>query len=355
MDNNLGGDPAYHKGSNSCSPFWLTNIGLTWVNGINSRKRQRKDWIDEKSFQESMTKLKNEYEDSKRLLDTAFQLRIKEQQREYAVIQTDLKLDLDIQKDEVAMFIKGWPLKLSLQAVQEMRRNLKSLPEFLTVIIASHDNALGKGDPLRHIYDGNMGIVDNVKRVLTGLGISSGNILRFRDGDVPTGGAALANIFAMMSNLPVVMIMPRVDRANKKLIVSAGCWYPTSKIPMQRRIFELDYSEVRMTNDAGYLKEKQKEIETAYLAITGTSNDIYSLVAFGKTPRFAQFCVEEGLLESYPNIGEFIRNEYRSIFDSNQTTVRIGGVERNVLPIIFDDKNRTNIETQIKAVLNALS
>lgn len=355
MDQNMSGETSHHSSFGSCSPFWVTNIGLSLINGATSREQQRNDWNDEKEFQERMMRLKNQHEDTKEILESAFKLRLKEQQRAYSNIQSELKLDLDLQKDELSMFIKGWPLKLSLQAVQEMRQSQEGLPTALTIVIASHDNALPKGDPMSHIYDGNLGIVDNIQRMLNEVGMPKKNILRFREGDVPTGGAALANIYAMFSNLPTVIIMPRVDRANKLLIVSVGCWSPTSRMPMQRKVFELEYNEAMMTNDAKYKIAKQKEIEAAYLSIAGTSNDTYSLTVFGESPRFAKFCIEKKLCEEFPVVGKFIKNEYRSILDSKETSLSVAGKEYDVAPIVFDDKFREKLESEIHIVLNSLS
>lgn len=355
MEQNMSKGTLHQSGFGSCSPFWVTNIALSLINGIASREKQWKEWNDEKEFQERMSQLKNQHEDAKEILDTAFKLRLKEQQRAYSNIQSELKLNLDMQKDELSMFIKGWPLKLSLQAVQEMRQSQESLPTALTIVIASHDGALTKGDPMTHIYDGISGIVDNIQRVLNKIGIPPKNVLRFRKGNVPTGGAALANIYAMFSNIPSVIIMPRVDRTNKSLIVSVGCWSPTSRMPMQRKVFELEYNEAMMANDAGYRIAKQKEIETAYLAIAGSSNDAYSLTIFGESPRFAKYCIDNKICDEFPLIGEFIKREYSSILDSKETSVSVAGKEFDTMSILFDYKLREKLESGIHNILNSLS
>ena len=353
MDHNMK-ETLHHSGVGSCSPFWITNIGLTLLNGGTSREKQLKDWNDEKEFQERMTRLRNQYEDTKEILESAFKIRLNELRTAYSNIQSEIKLDLDLQKEELGMFFRDWPLKLSLQAVQ-MYQSQNNLPSALIIVIASHDNALSKGDPMSHIYNGNSGIVDNIQRILKEVGIPQKNILRFREGDFPRGGAALANIYAMFSNLPALIIMPRVDRVNKSLIVSVGCWSPTSRIPMQRKVFELEYNEAMMANDANYKIAKQKEIETAYLSIAGTSNDIYSLTVFGESPKFAKFCIENKICEKYPLVGKFIKNEYRSALDSKETILRVAGKEYEVMPFIFDDIFRKKIESEIHNVLNSLS
>lgn len=335
----------------SCWVYWITNSALSIVNGLSSRNKQKKDWNAEKDFQQDTTELKNQYENAKEVLETAFKLRLRDLQREYSDIQSELKLDLELQKDELSMFRRGWPLKLSLQVVQEMRRTQTALPSSLTVIIASHDNALPKGDPMTHIYDGNSGIVDTVQRTLNNLGIPKKNVLRFREDNVATGGAALANIYAMLSNFPTVVVMPRVDRDNKQLVVSIGCWSPASVIPMQRKVFELDYNEAMMCNDTAYRIAKQKEIETAYLSIAGSASDIYSLVVFGRSPRFARYVIERNLCGEYPVIGEFVKNEYRSILDPNQTRINIDGKEKDMTALLLNDK----ITSEVVDVINSLS
>lgn len=354
MDSNITGKSS-HTGGSSCSPFWVTNIGLSLINGEAAREKQLSDWKDDKKFNEEITRLKNQYEDAKEILETAFKLRLKYQQREYSNIQSELKLDLDKQKDELSMFIKGWPLKLALQVVQEMRQTQTTLPSALSIIVASHDNALTKGDPLTQIYDGNAGMVDNIQRMLNNLGVPRKNILRFREGDVPKGGAALANIYAMMSNLPTVIIMPRVDRINKRIVICVGCWSPTSRIPLQRRLFELEYDEAIMIHDSKYRMAKQKEIETAYISIAGTSNDIYSLIVNGESPQFAKYCTENNFCSEYPIIKEFVINEYQSLLNSHETSVSIKGKECDIMPIVFKDEIRTKFESEIRNVINSLT
>lgn len=354
MDQNIADSTRQHS-SGSCSPFWITNICLSLINGESARERQYADLKDDKEYQDRITRLKNQYEDTKEIMETAFKLHLKEQQREYSNIQTELKLDLDLQKDEVRMFRKGWPLKLSLQALQEIRHQQNSLPESLNIIIASHENALAKGDPLTQIYDGYDGLVDNIQSILSSMGIQSKSVLRFREGDFPKGGAALANIYAMMSNMPSVMLMPRVDRTNKKLVISIGCWAPSSIIPMQRKIFELDYHEAMMINDAQYRIKKQKEIETAYLSIAGISNDMYSLTVFGKVPIFGKYCADMGICQKYPLIGEYIKGEYSSLLDSAQTKIRIAGRDYDSMPILFNEETRKKIESYIRDILKSLN
>lgn len=339
----------------SCSPFWVTNIFLLVFNGKAARRKQLADGKTERKFQESISEQKNRLEDTKEIIETAFKLRMKEQQREYSNIQSELKLNLDLQKDEVRMFIKGWPLKLSLQAMQELRLSQTDIPSSLSIVIANHNGAAKKGDPLAQIYDGNSGIIDHIQPILGKMGIPGTSILRFKTEEVVTGGAALANIYAMMSNFPTVVIMPRVDKLNQKLIVSIGCWYPNTIMPAQRKVFVLDYNESRMSGNTEYRIAKQAELETSYIAVAAVMNDIYSLMLTGTTPRFPSYAIAKSLHKQYPHIADFMRREYKSLVEGNETKVFIDGEEYDAANLLFDDERKSKIRGEIHNIIESLN
>lgn len=340
-----------HSNSGSCSPFWITNIVMSFINGRSSRKKQLEDATDDLAFQARIAQMKEDFEDAKAELERSFKLSLAERKNDYSDIQTQLKLDLDKEKDELRMFIKGWPLKLSLQAVQNLRLSAipksederASVPSSLYIIVANHAVASSKGDPLGCIYDGNGGIVDSIQSTLEGFGIPPSRILRFKEGSKSSGGAALGNIFSMMSTFPSVVIMPRVDNLNRKLLISAGYWYPGSQMPSQRKVFVLDYDTFRMVNSAKYKEEKQKEIENCYTSIAAVMNDCYALITAGKTPLYPSYAADNGIPAKYPHINAFMRGEYASLLDDNETTVMINGHELNAANFVLDDKSKENI------------
>lgn len=339
------------KGSGfNCSPYWVTSMGLSLVNGYFSRGRQYSDAQKEKEFQDELRRLKESHEDRKTLLEENFKVQLQHQQWEYAEIQNSLKLDLDKEKDELRMFVKGWPLKSSLQAINNIRNKQINLPTSLYVVIASH-SAGTKNDSLSMLYDGDSGIVDHVQRDLIKLGIPENEILRFKSGDVATGGASLANIFAMLNTFPTVVILPRLDNLNKKLIISAGYWLPQTRFPIQRRFFEISFEDLRMKNDRAYLLEKQQEIEYHYIAIAAVLNDVYALLISGIKPKFVNYAKQNSLAERYPNIVHFAKQEYESVKDEKQTLIYVNGHKLQAMEYLFNNSEYKNFISMLNTVI----
>lgn len=341
------------KGS-ACSPYWIVNSCLALVNGWIGRKIQISSAEEERAFQNELKQLREQYEDTKELMEAGFKRHLKDIQIANENIQSELKFNLELEKDELKMFVKGWPLKLALQKVQEKRAALKSLPETLLIIVAKHTGGT-RNDILTQIYDGASGIVDNVQNTLAKVGIPDRDVLRFKEKDYALGGAALANIYSMLSAFPTVVILPRIDRLNKHLTISVGCWFAESRIPSQRLVLALDYDDNQMSMSAKYKAEKQKEIEGCYIAIAAVMNDIYSLLASGKTPQFPSFAKSIGLMDKYPLIKEFVRKEYSSLIDNSQTTVMLNGVECNAMEVLYSDDRRKAIRSEIETILNTVN
>lgn len=351
MEQNNGYSQESH--GSSCSPFWIASTCLSAYNGWIGRKKQISAFHDEQDFQKKLTQIKEEYEDSKEILEISFKRFLKEMQRENENIQSELKFNLELEKDELKMFVKGWPLKLALQKVHEMRESINTLPTSLLIIVAKHTGGT-KNDILSQIYDGASGIVDNVQNTVKSLGIPDSDVLRFKKNEQVLGGAALANIYSMLSAFPTVVILPRIDKLNKRLNISVGCWFANSRIPSQRTVFSIDYDDGKMSMSVQYKEKKQKEIEFSYISIASVMNDVYSLLVNGQEPQFPQFAKAKGILNQYPAIRKFVRNEYASIIDKKQTSVIIAGVECDAMDVLFTDDRKKDIQNNIENILNSL-
>lgn len=351
MEQYVGNSPKLH--SSSCSPSWIARTALSAYNGWKGRTNQISAAKDEQEFQREIALLKEQYEDVKDYLETEFKRHLKDQQIENDNIQSDLKCKFDLEKDELKMFVKGWPLKLSLQNVQEKRNKQDVLPTSLIVIIAKHTGG-SENDILNQIYDGASGIVDNVQSVLKQLGINDSDVLRFKDGNNILGGAALANIYSMLSAFPTVVILPRVDKQNKRLIISVGCWFANSRIPSQHKVFSLEYDDLKMSMSAEYKTNKQLEIVCCYTAISAVMNDVYVLLSRGDSPGFPAYAKENNLIEKYPMIKDFMRCEYSSVIDSNQTKVILNGHECDAMDILYSKGRKDFIVRAIQNTLNSL-
>lgn len=351
MEQNTGTNPTNH--GNSCSPFWVASTCLSAINGWIGRKKQISAAEDEKEFQSKLKQIREQHEDTKEILEIEFKRHLKEIQRENENIQSELKFNLELEKDELKMFVKGWPLKLSLQEVQKKRETVNSLPCTLLIIIAKHTGGT-KNDILTRIYDGASGVVDNVQNTLKSLGIMGNDVLRFKENEQVLGGAALANIHSMLSAFPTVVILPRIDKLNNRLNISVGCWFANSRIPSQRTVLSLDYDDNKMSMSVQYKKDKQKEIEYCYIAIAAVMNDVYSLLIKGTSPQFPNFAISTGLWGEYPLIKDFVRNEYSSILDKDQTSVILNGMKCDAMDILFNNDYKRAIQNDIKNILNSL-
>lgn len=352
MEQYTDNNPVPH--GSSCSPFWIASTCLSAYNGWKGRKNQIFSAKDELEFQREIALMKERHEDVKEILETEFKRHLKELQFENDNIQTDLKYKFDLEKDELKMFVKGWPLKLSLQKVQEKRNIQSSLPKSLIVIIAKHTGG-SKNDILNQIYDGASGIVDNVQSALKLLGIHDSDVLRFKEDDKILGGAALANIYSMLNVFPTVVILPRIDKLNKRLIISVGCWFANSRIPSQHVVFTLEYDDIKMSMSTEYKTNKQREIECCYTAVSAVMNDVYALMSRGETPKFPDYAIARGLIHTYPMIKDFMRREYFSVIDSNQTKVTLNGHECDAVDLLYSKERKESIMHTIQNILNSLN
>lgn len=328
MNESIGADnkSLFDKFCESCSPYWFTSTLVSRYLGGKGRKEKEKEAMSEKKLQEELRYRKYSYEDAKEVMEFDFRKRMKDWQSEDALIEKKLKSEYDSQKYEVKMFIKGWPLQLSLPSVLNRKKAFATLPESLHIIIAKHTGKKSQAkDMLTVLYDGNGNIVDNVSSALQQIGIPSTNILHFIDNDRPGGGAALANIYSMMSLFPTLVILPRLDLLNKKLRISIGFWSPSVTIPSQQVVFVLDYDEMRMQNDQMYKEAKQNEIETAYISLCGVMNDAYRMSIFGTSSNFIGYAKSHLNFDKYPYILDYIRKEYSSMYAENSTNVFIDG------------------------------
>ena len=328
MSEDFNNDSDSRNDSSNCWRFWLANSLLSFVNGCFGRSAKEDEAAKDKEFQEQMTALKYSHEDAKEAMEYDFKRKMAELQRENRLIQKEFEQDFALQKHEIKMFIQGWPLDRSLQSIQEQRELTSQIPQSLYVVIAKHTGNKGKkSDTLADLYDENGHIVENVIAELEHLNIPARNILRFKKEDKPGGGAALANIYSVMSNVPTIVILPRLDRLNKKLRISIGCWSPCSTTPSQRMIFLLDYDEEKMMSLVNYRKSKQKEIETAYISIAGVMNDMYRLSLFGEKPCFPTYAETNSISLKFPQIGDFIQREYKALTDKQSDLMNIDGHE----------------------------
>ncbi len=292
-----------------CSSFFLTSSALSCFNGWKNRKNLIKNAVANEKFQKKLQRQKEIYEDNKEAEEWAFRFWLRGEQRKFAQTENIRKLENDLQKADLQMFFKDWPLQISIEALNDKRK--KTTSEFIpmSIVVGKHSKGNVK-DPLSVLYDS---LVDDIKSVLTTLGINESCIYRFKENTNIYGGAALAYIYSMMSTFPVVVILPSIDVRHGKFNISIGIWNQDSLFPLQKRVFSLDFDSYRIFSDKEYLNYKVNEIKMYYIALSAIMNDSYSLIENDRGLAFPAYAIQKNILSTYPRIVDFAIAEYQSL------------------------------------------
>lgn len=302
-----------HSTLSGCSPFFLNSSALSLYNGRKSRRLTKENAIADEKFQEELRRQKELYEDKKEAEETAFKLWLKDKQREFTRIENAKKLENDLQKADLQMFFKDWPLQISIEAINNKRKQVTSKILPFNVIVGKHSTGDAR-DPISQLYSS---IVDEIKPSLKQFGIIESNIYRFKDRTTVKGGAALANIYSMMSTLPSIMIIPQIDNRNKLYRIFIGAWTQDSLFPIQKEAVLLDFDTARINLDKDYLDSKLNEIKASYITISAVMNDAYSLVEGKLSLQFPDYAVRNQFISAYPDLIEYAKNEYSSLLAAN--------------------------------------
>lgn len=301
-----------------CSPLFITSAVLSIFNGRKNRQNSKEIAEQDEKFQKELIRQKEQYQDFKEAEERAYRLWLREKQREFIRNEASKKLESDLQKQELQMFFKDWPLQISIKAINEKRKKLskQGVTASMNIVIGRH--YIGPAnDALSQSYTQ---IENYISTSLETLGINQFNVYRFNNSPRVNGGSALANIYAMMNCMPTIVIMPSVIGKNNKFAISVGCWTQDSVFPMQRRIFTLDVDMERINKDATYKDKKIEEIEHAYVTIASVLNDTYCLLEKEKEkqPSYPTYAKDKQLAASYPDFVDFANTEYRSLIQSNK-------------------------------------
>ena len=301
-----------------CSPFFVTSSVLSSFNVWKNRKSSKENALANEEFQKELQRQKEVYEDQKEAEEWAFRFWLRKKQREFAYEENSHKLEHDLQRADLQMFFKDWPLQISIEAINDKRKKLTS--EFLPFSVVVGKHIAGKeNDSLALLYDA---LVDEIKPTLSNLGVNESYIYRFKEDVNVCGGAALAYIYSMMNTFPVVVILPSVDERHGKYNISVGLWNQDSLFPLQKKVFSLDFNSYRMQVDKEYLKAKVEEIKMSYIALSAVLNDSYSLVENNGSLTFPKYANQYKISSTYPQIVDFAIAEYESLLKSCQSTAR---------------------------------
>lgn len=318
MDENNFGAEKKSAILDGCSSFFMTSSVLSLYSGWRNRKNAIKNAVADNDFQKELQNQKELFEDKKEAEEWAFKFWLKRKQREFAQAESVRRLENDLLKADLQMFFKDWPLQIAIEAINDKRKKENSGFMPLSVVIGKHARGEAK-DPLSLLYDS---LVDDIKPILGSLGIKVSNIYRFKDKVNIFGGAALANVYSMMSTFPTVVILPSIDERHGKFNISVGVWNQDSLFPFQKEVFSLDYNHYRMSIDKEYLEDKIEEIKMSYIAVASVMNDSYSLIESGKSLVFPDYAIKNIIPTTYPQIMNFAMSEFKSLLLTCQGTTR---------------------------------
>lgn len=301
-----------------CSTFFMTSSMLSLYNGRRNGKDAIKNAVADVEFQKELQDQKEMYEDNKEAEEWAFKFWLKRKQREFAQEEYSRKLENELQKADLQMFFKDWPLQIAIEAINDKRKkdNIGTMP--ISIVVGKHARGDAK-DPLSLLY---ASLVDDIKPILGSLGIKVSNIYRFKDIVNVFGGAALANIYSMMSTFPTVVILPSIDERHGKFTISVGVWNQDSLFPLQKEVYSLDYDSYRISIDKEYLNNKVVEIKMSYIAVASVMNDSYSLIESAESPRFPEYAIQNSIPTTYPQIMKFAMSEFKSLLQTFQGGTR---------------------------------
>lgn len=320
-----------------CSLFFITCAIISYVTGKKQSKLNLENARGDRNFEMELRKANEKYEDRIEAENRAFQIWFRNKQREFLKEEAYRRIDNEYKRADLQMFFELWPLEITIEAINKRRKIEPSTNTPMTVVIGKHANGVPNGDALAINYNH---IVDRVKVQLTSLGIKDDNIYRFKENNKTTGGPSVASIYGMMSNLPTVMLIPRVNLRDKKLSISLSSWFQDSTIPFHKTLFKLDYEPAKMFHEKEYAENKISEIVAYYTAIPAVLNDVYTLIECGEKPKFPSYAKNNGLFGRYPGLAKFAKNEYSSLIQENvmsQFSVVNGQVKADELKKIIED------------------
>lgn len=320
-----------------CSLFFITCAIISYVTGKKQSRLNLENAQDDRAFELELKKANERYEDRIEAENRAFQIWFRNKQREFLKEEAYKRIDNEYRRTDLQMFFELWPLEITIEAINHRRKIEPTINTPMSVVIGKHTNGEPKADVLASCY---FNIVDRVKAQLKSLGIIEDNVYRFKRDNKTTGGPSIASVYGMMSNLPTVMLVPRVNLRDKKLSISLSSWFQDSTIPFHKTLFKLDYEPAKMYHEKEYVDKKTSEIVAYYTAISAVLNDVYTLIECGEKPKYPTYARSNTIFRRYPELAEFAKNEYSSLIQGNvmsQFSAVNGQVKADELKKIIED------------------
>lgn len=294
-----------------CSPFFIKSSILSLITGKQNRDAAITNAKDDIAFAEQLQKTKEEYEDWKEAEEHALKLWLRDQKRDFARKFAYERLNRDLAQADLKMFFNDWPLQISVEALlrELCHKPEKNMPMRFVIGRFYAGNA---NDALSSSYSS---IVDNVTTLLQEMGITNTCVYRFKECPTVVGGPALANIYAMMSSFPMVVIMPAVDNRLDKLQFFVGCWTADSPFPFQKNILSIDFNQQKVNSDKAYLDATISKVTYAYATFASVLYDTYNLSEGVYSCTFPKFAATKTLRNRYPELTDFAIGEFRAFMN----------------------------------------
>lgn len=309
-----------------CSPFFINSSILSLIMGKKNRNAAIANAKDDIAFVEQLQKIKEEYEDWKEAEEHALKLWLRDQKRDFARKIAYEKLNKDLAEADLKMFFADWPLQISVEAlIKELCQKIERTMPMRFVIGRLYTGSAK--DALSYSYHN---IVDNVTTLLQEMGITPLCVYRFKECPTVVGGPALANIYAMMSSFPVVVILPTVDNRLKKLKFAIGCWTTDSPFPFQKNVLSIDFDLQRVNSDKAYLDATILKFTYACATFAAVLYDTYNLSEGVYSCVFPRFAAAKTLRNCYPELTDFAISEFHAFMNPSTQVITDEGEKVNV-------------------------
>lgn len=333
-----------------CSLFFITSSAMSIYNGVKNRDNSWENAQNEQEFQNTLLEQKEKYEDLREAEEKAFKIWLRNKQRDFVRIESSTRLENDLAKAELQMFFSDWPLQIAIETINEKRKTFDANKETaaLNIVVGKYNVGPAK-DAISKCYTT---VVNDIKALLKEVGIREMNVLRFKENTNVVGGAALANIYAMMNGFPTLVILPRFVISDNLISLSIGVWNQESLFPMQKEVYQIECNYTRVNSDKSYFLNKLEEIKYAFATISVVINDSYLLLESFEKPKFPKFALEHSIQDKYPKLLSFAKNEYQSILLASKAS----STESNnsVIDELFTVSEKSIVNNLVKETLNQL-
>lgn len=328
-----------------CSIFFFTSAVLSIASSLVKKRQTEKSAADDEDYLSLVSADAEEHEATLEQLDRETRLAIRDRRREYVRKESEERLENDMLKDEFKMLLDQWPLQISMKRILEKRHQSGKDIMPINVVIGKHSSGDAR-DPFSQLYNS---VVDRVKSILTSLGFADNNIYRFKAGNATTG-SAVAPIFAVMNNLPTVVLTPRIDKHQVTIFVNV--WSHDSASNFFQKAFSFGCEEAKVGVDPMYRAEKVDEFVAALASVAIILNDAYRLAEGENILLFPEFAKEHDLAKAYPYIVSYAKKEYNAILTGSK--VMVNGQSIDAIETLCIT-GRAGIESIISSALASLS